>query len=187
MSLQSVPKERTSAPAMLLFSGCASRFLHSRPLLSLHGYVCFCDLHSSSAIPNMSSPSPPVPPHQSTVVDRIQCRAQQCSRVTRRGGYCSEHARELLGLDVKTSTLGEPGKSGLGLFTPITGQCDEVLIALCPTSPSLEKWHSFRKTVPIHANDIGSYHQRLNTVAIEGGESVKLPQERAARPDDRLA
>ena len=27
------------------------------------------------------------------------------------------HARELFGLEVKTSTLGEPGDSGLGLFT----------------------------------------------------------------------
>lgn len=66
---------------------------------------------------------------QRTIVVRIQCRAivippatsdesvHQCDQITRRGFYCAVHAKELLGLEVKTSLLGEPGEAGLGLFT----------------------------------------------------------------------
>ena len=65
---------------------------------------------------------------QRTIVVRIQCRAvvpsaapsepaRQCDQITRRGFYCAACADELLGLEVKTSLIGEPGDAGLGLFT----------------------------------------------------------------------
>ena len=66
---------------------------------------------------------------QRTIVVRIKCRAivipqatsdepaQQCDQITRRGFYCAAHAKELLGLEVKLSLLGELGEAGLGLFS----------------------------------------------------------------------
>ena len=64
---------------------------------------------------------------QPSVVVRMQCVAmscnangeiQQCPHRTRRGYYCRDHSDERLGLEVKTSEVGdELGDAGLGLFT----------------------------------------------------------------------
>ena len=76
--------------------------------------------------PSMTHHSSPSSVMQHTIVVRTPCRAivatratlQSCEQITRRGFYCAAHASELLGLEVRTSLLlGEPGETGLGLFT----------------------------------------------------------------------
>ena len=74
---------------------------------------------------------------QLSVVVRMQCVAmscnasgeiQQCPQRTRRGYFCRDHANERLGLEVKTSEVGdEPGDAGLGLFTTVDRRKHEVV------------------------------------------------------------
>ena len=74
---------------------------------------------------------------QPSFVVRLQCVAmtcdangeiRQCPNRTRRGYYCRDHADERLGLEVKTSEVGdEPGDSGLGLFTTVDRRKHEVV------------------------------------------------------------
>jgi hypothetical protein len=76
-------------------------------------------------------------PNQHSIVVRMQCVAivceadgvmRQCTNRTRRGYYCRDHADELLGLEVKTSEVGdEPGDAGLGLFTTVNRRKHEVV------------------------------------------------------------
>ena len=74
---------------------------------------------------------------QSSIVVRVQCAAmtcyadgeiRHCPIRTRRGYYCRDHAEERLGLEVKTSEVGdEPGDAGLGLFTTVDRRKHEVV------------------------------------------------------------
>ena len=78
-----------------------------------------------------------MPVNQPSIVVRMQCvamvrhadgRFRQCSSRTRRGYHCRDHADELLGLEVKTSEVGdEPGDAGLGLFTTVDRRKHEVV------------------------------------------------------------